>query len=267
MVVAASGAIAGTVGGGTLEHDLIGRAVAMMGDAPAGLHLRHVLGPDLGQCCGGVVKAAIEVFGPDDLGWIAPLAEAEAGAARITTHGLADDRGRLVRRLSGAGLVETFGLAQTPVMLFGAGHVGKALVMALAPLPFAVEWVDPRAEAFPAAAPGNVRMRCLADPVMELAHAPPASLIVVMTHSHALDLALVSAALSGPFGYVGLIGSLSKRARFVSRLAQAGLGPAAEARLVCPIAGGLLADKHPAVIAAAVAMELLQQRERLQATG
>ena len=277
MVVSAGGAIAGTVGGGRLEHDLISRAVAQMGAGPAGMQVRHVLGPDLGQCCGGVVEASIEVFGAQDLPWIQPLAEAEEQCAEIETVGRADPSGRLVRRLADAGpddapglagVHERFGLSRAPVVVFGAGHVGRALVLALAPLPFAVDWVDERAEMFPAAAPAHVRMLCAADPAAHLTQVPDGALIVVMTHSHARDLEIVGAALAARrFGYVGLIGSASKRGRFLSRLAQMGLGAAAEALLVCPIGGGSIADKHPAVIAACVTVELLHRREKIAASA
>lgn len=269
MVVSARGAIAGTVGGGTLEHDLMGRAVALMGALPCGVNVRHMLGPDLGQCCGGVVEASIEVFGTQDLPWIQPLAEAEDRQHSIATSSVTDSSGRRIRHLAvsaGEG-TEQFGTSPTSVAIFGAGHVGRALVLALAPLPFAVDWVDERAEMFPSHMPGHVRMLCMAEPAAHLGHVPDGALIVVMTHSHARDLEIVSAALTaGRFRYVGLIGSASKRGRFLSRLAQMGLSAAAETRLVCPIGGNSIADKHPAVIAACVTMELLQWREKLPAT-
>ena len=139
--------------------------------------------------------------------------------------------------IEGDGLiVERFRDPRRPVWLFGAGHVGRALMLALAPLPFDVAWIDERADAFPAAMPANVRSVHSADPTGEVARAPDGALIVVMTHSHARDLAVVHAALAaGRFGYVGLIGSASKRARFTRRLRQAGVPEACIAKLVCPI--------------------------------
>ena len=102
--------------------------------------------------------------------------------------------------------------------LFGAGHVGRALVLALAPLPFAVTWIDPRPDAFPQTFPANVTASREGEPAAHCSpRAPDGAFIAVMTHSHALDLDLVSAALQcGRFPYVGLIGSATKRARFVS---------------------------------------------------
>ena len=161
-------------------------------------------------------------------------------------------------------LVERFHDPRRPVWLFGAGHVGRALMLALAPLPFEVTWIDERADAFPAAMPVNVRALRSADPVGEVARAPAGALIVVMTHSHARDLTVVHAALAaGRFGYVGLIGSASKRARFTRRLRESGVPEARVAKLVCPIGLPTIGSKHPAAIAAGVAVQLLQQDEAL----
>ena len=161
-------------------------------------------------------------------------------------------------------IVERFHDPRRPVWLFGAGHVGRALMLALAPLPFEVTWIDERADAFPAAMPANVRALRSADPAGEVARAPAGALIVVMTHSHARDLAVVHAALvAGRFGYVGLIGSASKRARFTRRLREAGVAQARITELVCPIGLPAIASKHPAAIAAGVAVQLLRQDEAL----
>ena len=161
-------------------------------------------------------------------------------------------------------IVERFHDPRRPVWLFGAGHVGRALMLALAPLPFEVTWIDEREDAFPSAVPGNVRSVRSADPAGEVARAPDGALIVVMTHSHARDLAVVHAALAaGRFGYVGLIGSASKRARFTRRLREAGVAQARTAELVCPIGLAAIASKHPAAIAAGVAVQLLERDEAL----
>ena len=161
-------------------------------------------------------------------------------------------------------IVERFHDPRRPVWLFGAGHVGRALILALAPLPFEVTWIDERADAFPAAMPANVRSVQSVDPTGEVARTPDGALIVVMTHSHARDLAIVHAALAaGRFGYVGLIGSASKRARFARRLREAGVPDTRIAELVCPIGLPTIGSKHPAVIAAGVAVQLLERDEAL----
>ena len=163
--------------------------------------------------------------------------------------------------LGGDGLiVERFRDPRHPVWLFGAGHVGRALMLALAPLPFDVTWIDEREGMFPAAVPANVRPVRSADPAAEVARAPAEACIVVMTHHHPLDLAIVHAALAAErFGYVGLIGSASKRARFTRRLREAGIGEARIAELVCPVGLPAIRSKHPAAIATGIAAQLLER--------
>ena len=170
--------------------------------------------------------------------------------------------GRFVREIADpAPGLEVFGEAATPLLLFGAGHVGRALVLALAPLPFRVRWIDARPDAFPRFTPTHVALSHASEPEVEIDPAPDGAFIVVMTHSHPLDLAIVARALAAErFGYVGLIGSATKRARFLSQMRQAGLDEAALARLTCPIGVAGIADKAPAAIAAGVAAQLLQAR-------
>ncbi len=143
------------------------------------------------------------------------------------------------------------------VVVYGAGHVGTALVRALAPLPFRLAWVDARAGAC-AAAPAGVAVHetPLPEEVAQAAEAD--ALHVVLTHSHALDLEIVTAVMRRPFGFCGLIGSATKRATFRRRLAERGVARAAIDRLTCPLGLAGLRDKRPAVIAASAAAQLLQ---------
>lgn len=149
------------------------------------------------------------------------------------------------------------------VAVFGAGHVGKALVALLADLPCQVRWIDGREAEFPAALPRSVE-RVLEDvPADAVADLPPATDVVVMTHDHRLDLPVVEAALRrGDLGYVGLIGSATKRAKFLARMAERGLGPEILARLTCPIGLPGIRGKLPAEIAISVAAQLLQNAGR-----
>jgi xanthine dehydrogenase accessory factor len=145
------------------------------------------------------------------------------------------------------------------VALFGAGHVGRALAHVLGTLPAQVIWIDPRADEFPETVPPNAEVRVSALPVHEIDTLPAGCQLLIMTHSHQLDLDLVDAALRRvDFASVGLIGSMTKRARFVKRLGLRGHGPEAIRRLVCPIGIAGAGGKHPAEIAIAVAAQILQ---------
>ena len=145
------------------------------------------------------------------------------------------------------------------IALFGAGHVGRAFVRIMAEVPCRITWIDQRSGEFPTELPANVSVLVSQAPEYEIAALPAGSHVLVMTHSHQLDLAIIEAALRrGDFPYVGLIGSRTKRARFVRRLAQRGIDQDAIARLVCPIGVPAAGGKHPAEIAIAVAAQILQ---------
>lgn len=235
MIVTPDGAFSGTIGGGALEWRALAKAQAMLGRGePGPVTIDQALGPDLGQCCGGRMRLTIEVFDR------ARLPEVEERAKQE---------------------IERF----DPIVLFGAGHVGRALVLALAPLPFEVTWVDERPEAFPAIVPG----RTLLDrgPALDaLTRAPDGAQVLIMTHSHALDLELCATALSARrFTSIGVIGSATKRARFTTRLTTMGFSREDIAMLRCPIGVPGLTGKAPAVIAASVAAEALSIGSRARA--
>jgi len=142
--------------------------------------------------------------------------------------------------------------------LFGAGHVGSALVRLLRELPCRVDWFDGRADAFPEAPPANVRAHAADDPAALVGGLTAGSRVLVMTHDHALDFAIVAAALArDDLPFVGVIGSETKRARFAHRLARAGVDRATIDRLICPIGLPGVGGKRAAEIAVSIAAQLL----------
>jgi xanthine dehydrogenase accessory factor len=155
---------------------------------------------------------------------------------------------------AGAAIIEAVGAPPQPLLLFGAGHIGQALAAAVRGLPFDLNWFDTRPEL---ASSAGLRVEGEAALAARAAEAPAGAAILIMTHDHALDFRLTAAALQGDAGFVGLIGSATKRARFLSRLDKAGLGEAARARLTCPIGLPGIAGKAPPVIAIAVLAQLL----------
>lgn len=244
----------GTIGGGALEWKALAMAQGLLGKPRQVKIFSQSLGPDLGQCCGGRVTLAVESFDPACRG------EAEAYAARE-----AEGPFTLQGRLPGFHGVERFGEDRRAVLVFGAGHVGRALILALAPFPVAVTWADPRPESFPGAMPRNVTA-VTGDPLAVVDAAPPGALAFIMSHSHALDLSLADAALRNPaIVKVGLIGSATKRARFEKRLREAGVGEARIGAMICPIGIGGIRSKLPAAVALAVAAQIVALDEALSA--
>jgi xanthine dehydrogenase accessory factor len=279
MAIARDGSISGSVGGGPLEWAAIDLARVLISRGRGAEWKTVSLGPALDQCCGGRAEILHEAFTREDLAWIAPIAA--VGHTEAVLRGERKGEGPYVRRVVSQAvpdepvsapkqntLVERIGETRTPLLLFGGGHVGRALVAALAPLPFDIRWIDDRPEAFEGAELFGARAVVSALPESELGNAAPRSFVLIMTHSHALDLALVTAALpDARFPYVGLIGSATKRALFERRLTEFGVAPDAIARLVCPIGVPGIAGKSPSVIATAVAAELLIERERAKSGG
>ncbi len=275
LFVVEGGGYRGTIGGGALEWRALIEAQDALRRRAGPKIVSMVLGPHLGQCCGGQVKLMIEVLEDDDLPMIRELAAREKSGRFATVTVLAG--GKVERRpdtgpVSSAGvrflasdtLIEQFGEEPRTIYLFGAGHVGRALVLALAPLPFAVTWIDSRSEAFPAAVPANVSIDQRPDPAAAVPLAPAGTFVLVMTHSHAMDLAIVARALTmSRIPYVGVIGSDTKRARFLSRLRAAGARESEVARFVCPIGLPGIRSKVPAIIAASTAADLLARDELL----
>ncbi len=267
----------GTIGGGQLEWEALRAARELLsGAAPAAKLHRIVLGTDVGQCCGGVVQVWIERFDASDLELLRGAnSAAQRGAATLVTRwsGRGSQRQVVAGAPTGAAasvqirrhngdeieLVERLDVSYPPLWLFGAGHVGQALMRILADLPLELTWVDSRSAIFPLQTPVSVRLLHSADPLESVAAAPAGARYLVMTHSHALDFALCRAILSrADFAWAGLIGSKSKAARFRSRLARAGVAAEAIARLACPIGIGGIDSKWPTAIAVAVAAELLR---------
>jgi xanthine dehydrogenase accessory factor len=277
MLVDADGAL-GTIGGGQLEWRATALARAQLDDATASAVrvVELVLGPDLGQCCGGRIELWFERLTREDAGWLAEAANRlRAGRAATlaseVTHGFVTHR--LMPALSLAmrlrfergpdadlRLIEPLLRAQPPLYIFGAGHVGQALVRLLADLAmFDILWVDTRAGMLPEDLPADVRALVCDAPVQLARDAASGTRFIVMTHDHALDYELCRAVLQRPDScWLGLIGSQAKSARFRSRLLRDGLPAETLSHLHCPIGVPRIASKLPAAVAIAIAAQLLQ---------
>lgn len=238
------GTVLGTIGGGHLEWqaiDLARQALAearMANKPPAAWQRTFALGPTLGQCCGGVVELAFE-----------PLTDATLQAWAVPPP-------------------------RFHLELHGAGHVGQAIVKLLTDIDCTVRWIDERADpaetcdadapglptpAELAALPPHIHFVSTEQAEAEVADAPAGACHLVLTHRHDLDLRIIHAVLQrGDFAFAGLIGSQTKRTKFLHRLAAQGVASDAIARLTCPIGLPGLPGKEPAVIAVSVVAQLLQ---------
>ena len=250
---------------GAADRDLVAAAARAAGSPDKPSVLATVLAGD-----GAPLRALIATgyVYRGDLGG-ADRARAAMDAAAALFDRPAEKRASLVRAPDGAQLlIERIDPQGTPLMLFGAGHVGKALVKVLAELPFRVHWIDSRADVFPAGLPANVAALPGADPLQAVAAAPPDAMHLVLTHSHDLDYEICRALLRrGDFAWAGLIGSETKATCFALRLARDDVPAERIARLVSPIGIDGIDSKVPAAIAVAVAAQLLQVAQTVARTS
>lgn len=294
-MIVTRGAELGTIGGGNLEYKATAVATEMLSSgAPA--RLEHFpLGPGLGQCCGGQATLHFQRLSAKvDCPWADALRHAlgagepavlvtdlHAAPARrlvVTAHKAAGaalaPQGSVVRHaralLTGAAskapaghlLYELVTPDTLQIFLFGAGHVGRALISSLSGVPCHITWIDSREDQFPKTVPANARAVVSDAPELEVAEAPSQAFFLVMSHNHALDLKLVEAILRrGDFAYLGLIGSATKRARFETRLRNRGFAETALRRIACPIGLDGIRGKAPGVIAVSVAADILRRHE------
>lgn len=222
--------IAGTIGGGQLEWLAMDHARKLLAAGETVAEEEIPLGPEIGQCCGGRVK----------------LRYARIDGAQMEA----------LRRSA-----ETTSEQRPDVLIFGAGHTGKALAQALALLPLHIFLIDSRPEElenFSDAGPAEIQTRALAMPEQAVAEARPGSAFVTMTHEHSLDFLITAEALKrDDAAYCGMIGSATKRAVFLNWLRDNSYGRETGDRLVCPIGGEKVRDKRPEVIAALTAAEIM----------
>lgn len=262
------GGASGTIGGGALEWAAMARARDLLASGAPLRFDRVPLGPALGQCCGGSVGLLTEVYDVATLPAGDVVARAGDGRAMPLAVKRLLDRARArgeapASQLLQGWMVEPVARAERQLWIWGAGHVGRALVAVLAPLPgVAITWVDVAAERFPGEVPPGVTVLPAADPARLADHAPHGAEHLVLTFSHARDLELCHRLLGHGFARLGLIGSATKWARFRSRLAALGHSPASIARIDCPIGDPSL-GKHPQAIAVGVAAEVLRRTTRI----
>lgn len=258
LVVLQDGSFHGTIGGGALEWEALRLAVSFSVQSKGFEQRKIPLGPNLGQCCGGSVTLTFELWSADRLPEAKILAKAEmSGEFHTKSWKEAEQVCREVRPLD---FDETFGQRRIPVAVFGAGHVGKALVLALALAPTRVSWIDSRAEIFPPIMPDSISKHAPARPSDLLADMDRETAIIILTHSHSQDLEIVDSALKNGFSFVGVIGSQTKRARFESLLKKSGMSEELATSFQCPIGIDGIFGKDPGIIAASVTAQILREK-------
>jgi len=298
-MIVTSDATTGTIGGGQLEYQCT-RIASELLDAEERVTMRKFsLGASMGQCCGGVVDILFEPISSGLPAWLQDIRglhgqrelaaivtgigtetqkfivtldnqfgavdeHVSAAIAETARKGLADGKGSY--RVNDW-FVEPIVGSDFNIAVFGAGHVGSAVVASLSSLDCNIRWIDSRRNIF-RNMPSNVRAIESSDPALEVAAMPMNSCYLVMTHSHAIDFEICDRILRrGDATYCGLIGSVSKRRRFEKRYREQDMLQTVIDELVCPIGVDGIRGKKPAEIAVSAAAEVLQAYERAARQG
>ena len=298
MLVTASRSM-GTIGGGRLEYLAVNAARNMLQENEKSAEILNVpLGPELAQCCGGYVDILLGKLSADGAynifnrlneensillsRWTSSSCHRQVLTANDSMIYLDQTiQSAIERRLTSPGaeiinsgaeeeteftLVQSLHEAEFHLTLFGAGHVGKAVVQAFSSLPCTILWVDERPQEFPDAIPANVREIVIESPISAISDSPADGYYLIMTHSHQLDLDICEALLKQrpEARYIGLIGSNTKKAKFHKRLAVRGFSTGEIDRIACPIGLPELDGKRPAEIALGVAADIMRRHRKLQ---
>jgi len=249
-----NGGQAGTIGGGELEFRLVKMAKEMLQQP----HMRPVLqdfplGPVLGQCCGGFVTAMLEPLGKHCFGDEKMSVQTCLQSGEKTLIAVNDDSSKIIITADKKCIIEPPFQPPISIYLFGAGHIGTALAKILLDMDVDLNWIDSRRGMHPAA-------QIYDDPVQMAISAPADALFVIVTHCHDLDYDLCYNILrKNDFKFCGLIGSDTKKARFVQRLQKDGITEKQTGQLTCPVGLNGIGGKHPTEIAVAIAAQLLQK--------
>lgn len=288
----------GTIGGGNLEHQATAIAREQLRVSQPQQMRRFPLGAGLGQCCGGLVNLLFEPI-VESTRWIARAQSLQLSGEHwirvVATNGEQDcfllteteiknppaelEISSELKQFTGDMLVgqtesaqlqsgyylETMQKPELELLLFGAGHVGRAIVKIMAELPVNIRWIDNRDEQFPAEIADNVEVICSDTPESEIHAANAGSYFLVMTHDHGLDQALAEQILKrDDFAYFGLIGSKTKRRMFEKRMSRRGITADRLDNMTCPIGIEGIRSKQPAAIAISVCAQLMRVYDQVR---
>jgi len=277
----------GTIGGGRLEYLALQKARDFLSIPGSDQHSwprmsdNFVLGTELRQCCGGVVWLLFERF---DLCHITTLRELQKDLKPefLLTRNMDDHTPPVIeippcqgnmgepsmQKDEGTGATRFLEPAlsrKSQLFIYGAGHVGRALVHVLENTPFDITWVDIHQDRFPKDTKKDINTVIAAKPAKLAIEAPLGAYHVVMTHSHEIDLEICRTLLtSGSPAYLGLIASKTKRTKFINRFRNEGIREEAFSVFHCPIGLHTWSSSEPSVIAISIGAELIDVCEQEQ---
>lgn len=265
MVVTADG-FDGTIGGGQLEFEALHIAQQLIASTTHFTRQwRHfALGPSLGQCCGGAVTLCFVLYVPNNAEALSQLMAAPAIYHERQTQDFPLRYDGPLEVSAKEGLILSQQKKPLHLYIYGAGHVGRALVSATANLGLVRYWIDDDDGRFPSVMPPDIEKIVAKNMASIARYAAPESFHIILSYSHKIDEAIAFEILRrDAFLQIGMIGSDTKARRMASQLAKAQIASDQLSRLHCPVGIGGIRQKAPAFVALSIAAQIAQWQSDL----
>jgi len=231
IILISSDTIFGTIGGGNLEYLIVKEAKTLINNKINKKSLNIALGPGIGQCCGGYVQIKLSLH--------------KNSSEALKNENLYDDN-------------------NTNLYIFGAGHIGQALISKLENINFNTFLIDSREDFLKMTNINNINYLLSKKPWEIVHHLKDNSYYVVLTHSHDYDLKILNEVLKKNFTFLGLIGSKTKKRRFFKRLIDNGHNKSLVETIECPIGINIGNSKEPDEIAFSIITRLITIKNNLK---
>lgn len=267
----------GTIGGGNLEFFAIQQAKEILNCSEDNSMTEHKtpLIPQYDQCCGGLVQLIFEKVNPKTSHWLHELHNLVSKNQQAWLITNIKEKQRFIQTsleteptnspqntpwlTKQSILIEPVHNTALPIIIFGTGHVGKALINQLQHLNVHITAVDSRAEQLPKTSGNNIMSIHTENWQNIVTKAPNNAYFLVLTHSHKLDYQITEEILQKEhFDYCGLIGSKTKKIRFERQLLSTGISQLQLNKMTCPIGLPSIQGKTPEIIAASVVAQILE---------
>ena len=231
IILISNDTIFGTIGGGNLEYLVVKEAKRLIDNKINKKSLNIPLGPGIGQCCGGYVQIKLSLH--------------QNSSEALKNEKLYDEK-------------------NTNLYIFGAGHIGQALISKLENINFNTFLIDSREDFLKMTNINNINYLLSKKPWEIIYRLKDNSYFVVLTHSHDYDLKILNEILKKNFTFLGLIGSKTKKNRFFKRLIDNGHNKSLVEKIECPIGINIGNSKEPDEIAFSIITRLISIKNNLK---
>jgi xanthine dehydrogenase accessory factor len=271
LLLRPDGSCSGTVGGGSLEQQVVDALAQIQQDGHGLIRSFQLLPEQDGMPCGGSLTLLLVRLSPVvSPVFSAAAASLEAGRGCSLQVGLTDTGQAcwsVDRPLNEVAQRYNIPLQPVPGLLIcGAGHIAQALAPMAVVAGFKVTVLDDRAELL-----GSNRFQSPVETVLvagfqgclNCQQITPATSLLIVTYGHQHDRIVLEQALATDAGYIGMVGSRRKREELFGQLRVVGVSDADLDRVHCPV-GLAIGAETPAEIAVSILAEMIAVRRGKQ---